>query len=251
MTVTRWRVAVTRDEESSGPLSTALRDEGFVPQACPVLVEGPPTDSSGLNEAAMHLERFDWVILSSARAVRALMRARGTPWPAGVRTAAVGSRTAAALAEAGATEVFTAPDAGAEALWAALAAADNWAGRDVLLPIVKGGRHELIDGLAAAGAHATMIEAYAMVPRPHADIASSWRAIAPESVVIASPSVGTRLIESVGAAALQNLCAVVAMGTTTARALEELGVRASVPPTADFPAIAGHLARLWSLRDVV
>jgi len=251
MTVTRWRVAVTRDEDPSGPLSTALRGEGFDPHLCPVSIERPPADAAALLDAAARLEQFDWVICASARAVRALMASRHEAWPARVRAAAVGMRTAAALTDAGAAQVFVAREAGAEALWGALASADRWTDRRVLVPGVTGGRPELIDGLTTAGARVTAVEAYVMEPRATAAIAATWEAIAPESVIIASPSVGVRLAEAVGAAALQDLRAVVAMGTTTAQALRALDVPATVPASADFPAIARHLGRLWALQDDV
>ncbi|HEX5069926.1 MAG TPA: uroporphyrinogen-III synthase [Vicinamibacterales bacterium] len=251
MTVTRWRVAVTRDEDAAGPLSAALRLEGFTPRLCPVSVERPPADPSELLAAAARLEEFDWVICASARAVRALMAARPRAWPPPVRAAAVGARTAAALAEAGAAMVFTAPEAGAEALWAALAGADHWPQRRVLVPTVSGGRRELIDGLVAAGARVTTVEAYAMVHRPAPDIAETWKAISPESAVIASPSVGVRLVEAVGTRALQDLEAIVAMGATTAQALLALDIHATVPLVTDFPSVARHLTHLWGLRGDV
>ena len=247
----RWRVAVTRDEDLSGPLSAALRSEGFDPQLCPVAFERPPADPAPLVDAVARLESFDWVICASARAVRALIGARQRAWPRGVRAAAVGARTAAALTEAGATDVFTARDAGAEALWAELTGADRWPERRVLVPNVRGGRPELVDGLTAAGAAVTVVEAYAMEPRARADIAATWQAISPESAIIASPSVGVRLAEAVGAQALQDLCAVVAMGTTTAQALRALDVLATVPASADFVAVAKHLGHLWASRDDV
>jgi len=246
MTVTRWRVAVTRNEDPSGALTAALRSEQFEPLLCPVFVERAPADPLPLFAAAAGLDHYDWVVCASARAVRALVGARKAGWPAHVRAAAVGARTAAALGEAGATAVFTAPDAGAQALWTALAQVDRWTDRRVLVPNVSGGRQDLIDGLTAAGARVTTVEAYAMVPRPPADIAETWQSIAPESAVIVSPAVGTHLIQAVGASALQDLRAVVAMGATTARALAALGVHATTPSSADFSAIARHLAQLWA-----
>ncbi len=248
MTVTSWRVAVTRDEDSSGPLSEALRIEGFVSELCPVFVERPVADRSRLIDAAGQLESFDWAIFASVRAVRALVQARQAPWPAQLRTAAVGARTAAALTEAGAREVIVAPEAGAEPLWKALINADDWRQRRVLVPQVKGGRTELVDGLHAAGAQVTAIEAYAMEPRPLSDIAAAWRSIAPDSAVIASPSVGTRLVEAIGIESLQELASLVAMGQTTAHALAALGVTATVPDSAGFPAVASHLRQRWALR---
>src|SRR2546428_527295 len=83
-----------------------------------------------------------------ARAVSALMAARANrPIPAGVRTAAVGPSTAAALEAHGATAPLTAPAAGAIALIEALRSADSWPGRRALLPRAENGGPELAEAL--------------------------------------------------------------------------------------------------------
>src|SRR5262245_50414202 len=93
----RWRVAVVRDEPAGGRLSRALEEAGFEPRPCPVAHPAPPLDPAPLAEAARHLDRYDWVVFASQRAVDALLDAGAGPWPPGIRTAAVGPRTAAAL----------------------------------------------------------------------------------------------------------------------------------------------------------
>jgi hypothetical protein len=96
-----------------------------------------------------------------------------------------------------------------------------------------------------------VVEAYAMEPRARADIAATWQAHFARKRDHRSPSVGVRLAEAVGAQALQDSCAVVAMGTTTAQALRALDVLATVPASADFVAVAKHLGHLWASRDDV
>ena len=216
-----WRVAVTRDERADGPLSQALRLEGF---------------------DVARLDQFDWVICASQRAVQAMTAVWSRAWPTTVRAAAVGRATASALIAAGAHDPVVGNDAGAESLWAALQTRDTWPGRRVLVPNVSGGRRVLIDGLVAEGALVTVVEAYAMTPRPAREIAAAWAAIAPDAVVIVSPSVATALTAAVGAAALRDVRAAVAMGATTAAALSTLGVSASIPPASDFASLARHLA---------
>jgi uroporphyrinogen-III synthase len=244
------RVAVTRDEDSDGPLSAALLDAGFEPGLCRVATEAPPVDSGPLVDAARHLDGYDWIVLASQRAVRAISQARdGRPWPRGVRTAAVGARTANALVSAGADPApFVAREAGADALWAALAVQDSWTGRRVLVPAVEGGRRSIIDGLRVAGAVVTVVEPYRMLPRAPEDIAADWTAFRPDAVVLASPSTAERLVCAIGRDALTALHAVVAIGGTTADALRDLGVTATVPADADFISIARHLASLATAR---
>jgi len=239
-----WRVAVTRDEDEGGALTSALVAEGFEPVRCIVMQESPPDEPAVLAAAAAHLEAYDWIICSSVRAVTALAGARSTAWPRGVRTAAVGARTAEALLLAGADPApLVGPSAGAEALWAALSVSD-WTGSRVLVPTVAGGRRTLIDGLRQAGAVVTEVEAYRMTARPAAQIHADWTSAAPDAAVVSSPSTASGLIAGVGTVALAALSAIVAIGPTTAAALADAGVPCQQAARADFLPAARTLARL-------
>lgn len=240
----RLKVAVTRDEPEDGALSTALRDLDFDPVRCIVMEDHPPTDVAALKAAADSLDRFDWVICSSARAVKALVGARSGPWPSSVRTAAVGSLTADALVGAGATPKPLVGDGeGAESLWTSLSR-QQWKGRRVLLPTVPGGRRLLGQALRAAGAIVEEIDAYRMLPRSADRILADWTSAHPDAVVIASPSVATALVEAIGASQLSALEAVIAIGPTTSASLTASGVRHHVSPRADFLEVARCLAAL-------
>ena len=236
------RVAVTRDEAPDGPLTEALRRRGMQPVCCPVVAEEAAPDPEALRRAANELERYDWLVAASARAVSALMGARSNqPLPPGLRTAAVGASTAAALTAHGASAPLTAPLAGATALIEVLRPADSWPGRRVLLPRAQNGGCELGEALRGFGATTDEVVAYCTVERPPDEIASVWSAAAPDAVVVASPSAARALVRAVGAAGLRRLEPVVAIGTTTAMALVGLGVMAIVPPHADFDAVAEFL----------
>ena len=242
-----WRVAVTRDEPKAGPLGSALRESGFSPVTCVVMDEHRPANATALVNAAASLEQFDWVIVSSARAVAALAGARATRWPRAVRTAAVGARTAEALVAAGADPApLVGAGEGADALWTALSALE-WTNRRVLVPTVPGGRRVLAEALRAAGAIVTEVEAYRMAPRAPERIRADWHAARPDAAVIASPSVASTLVEALGPGGLSALKAVVAIGPTTAATLAAAGVPHHVAPRADFHEAARTLA---ALRDL-
>lgn len=235
------RVATTSDDDRADVLAASLRALGLTPVACPVLIETPPADPTMLAEAARSLDGRAWVIVASVRAVRALTAARGRPWPAGVRTAAVGPATAQALRDAGVTTpVLTAPTAGAEALWDALSGL-SWRGCDALVPTTPGGRTLLADRLRAAGAAVDEVEAYRMEPRPGLAIARDWTAATPEAVVLASAGAAGALVAAIGAEAL-GAVRVVAIGATTAAALAAAGVRCESPAQASFEAAARLLS---------
>jgi uroporphyrinogen III methyltransferase/synthase len=86
------RIVLTRAEETSGELATALRDEGFDVAECPLIriepIEGPPLELAG----------YDWLILTSRPGVEQLFARLDGPLP---RVAVVGPGTAAALREHG------------------------------------------------------------------------------------------------------------------------------------------------------
>ena len=238
-----WRVCTTRDEPSSGPLAEALRAQGFIAVACPVAREVPVANPGPLLAAAARLEQYSWVVCASARSVAALRRARTTPWPRGLRTAAVGDATAGALLDAGADPTpLVGVEGGADALWAALHDADHWPGRRVLIPTTPGGRRLLIERLSEAGAVVETVEAYRMCPRPPDEIVGAWHDAAPDAAVIASPSAAEALVEAIGAPALAKLHAVVAIGPTTAEALTRHGLPALVAGHTDFAEVARTLA---------
>jgi uroporphyrinogen-III synthase len=242
-----WRVAVTREEPDAGPLTQALTAEGLRAEPCPVLVEGPPEDAEPLRRAVAELASYDWLICASARAARSLGETQALPaWPPSLRTAAVGSATAAALAELGATVSVVGDSSGAEGLWRAMASLDAWPGRRVLVLTTPGGRTTLLDALRAAGAETDVVEAYRMTPRPADQIRRDWARAAADAVVLASPRTAATLAGAVGIDALRRLEAIVAIGDTTARAVTGLGLACDVAPEATFGSAARTLARRWS-----
>lgn len=244
-----WRVAVTREEDARGPLSSALHREGFQPVPCTVMEQLPSEQAAALEFAAASLDTFDWIICSSRRAVSALSDLRTSSWPRAVRTAAVGAATAEALVAVGADPPpVLARAEGADALWAVLAQLE-WTNRRVLVPTVRGGRRVLLEGLREAGALVTEIEAYRMAPRPVGHIRADWLSAAPDAAVIASPSTASALIEAVGHDALVALKAIVVIGPTTAAALAVDAVPSRLATRADFGAAASTLAALRDLAS--
>src|SRR5436309_9534747 len=152
MSERRVRVATTRDEAAGGPLAEALARWGMEPVRCATIAHVPPLDPGPLERAARELERYDWLIVASARAVAALAVARGgRPLPSGLRTAAVGAKTAARLEAHAAVSPLIPPTARAAALLVALRAAADWRARPVLIPCVSASGRETARGLSGMG----------------------------------------------------------------------------------------------------
>jgi uroporphyrinogen-III synthase len=121
-------------------------------------------------------------------------------------------------------------------------------GKRALLPRAAEGRHELAESLKRWGAIVDEVIAYRTVARPPDEIAAAWRAGSPQVVVVASPSAARALVAAIGAEPLRRLEPLVAIGSTTAMALVAVGVRAILPPRAEFDSIAELLLRVHAWR---
>ena len=235
-------VATTRADDPADALIAALHAEGATVRTWPTLRFAPARDRAALEIAVTALEAgaFDWVVLTSPRAVRPVTELAARA-PHGVRIAAVGRRTARALLGAG-----WSPDVvgagGAADLVHTMAERYDLRGARVLFAAGSLAGPTLEDALAEAGARVARIEAYhteALVPGGalvRADLESGV-----DVVVFASPSAVEGLRRSLGVAwptALDGSVAV-AIGETTAGALEAAGVQEV--PVAGEPSVNGLL----------
>jgi uroporphyrinogen-III synthase/uroporphyrinogen III methyltransferase/synthase len=157
------RILVTRSARQSGKQSDALRALGAEPVEVPVLGIVPPQSFDGLDEALCHLDRYDWLILTSTNTMQALcsraLRFGVRPYAAeGLKVAAIG-RTTAEFAKAHGFNVDVVPQVQvAEALVEALSGVIR--GKRVLLPRAEVARDVIPDALRAVGAQVDVVDAY-------------------------------------------------------------------------------------------
>ena len=95
-----WTVVVTRPESEQGRLSAALRSVGALPILRPS-VQIEPFGSIELRSAIQSLDRYDWIVFTSARAVDVVLNLDPRPDPEPTRVGAVGPATARALSAGG------------------------------------------------------------------------------------------------------------------------------------------------------
>jgi uroporphyrinogen-III synthase len=158
-------IAVTRAEEQLGAARRLFEAAGATVVDLPALVIGPPDDWGPLDDALAELDQFHWILFSSANGVQAVQRRlirRGGSLghrPRGVKIAAVGRKTAAALEDLGATADFVPPDFIAESLVEHFPVS-GW-GQRLLVPRVQsGGRTLLAEAFGEAGARVVEVAAY-------------------------------------------------------------------------------------------
>lgn len=219
------RIAVTRAEGRGGPLADALRVAGATVTEIP-LTRIESLDAEPLRLALARLERYDWILLTSANAVQMLADAAGhrTQAIAGRKLAVVGTATAEAAAQYHWNATLIPQRFHAEGLVDAMAARGDVDGAQMLYPSAEGARDVLPAGLRALGALVDVVPVYRSVPDPEGQ--SRLRALAAEGaldlITVAAPSAVDALLASVPAEHARRL-PVACIGPVTARAARLAG----------------------------
>lgn len=237
------RVLVTRPRERAEELCFLLEDEGADVLSLPLLELIPPEDPRPLRAAAERIQRYHWIVFASPSAVQALVEAVRE---AGANEhlfrphiAAVGPQTAHAVREYGFAVIVQPEVATGAALYEALKPQLNPTD-EILLPVAQEGRRELGDALEEHGFRVTRIAAYRSVATDADELGLDAVTGAPPRVIIfGSPRTAMAFQEVAGerADALMRSAAIVAIGPTTASAIERMGFRVSA--IADRPTPEG------------
>jgi uroporphyrinogen-III synthase len=226
------RIVVTRAAQQSGGLRERLEQQGAEVLLLPTIEIVPPESYAPLDDALRQARGFDWLVVTSANAVR-VMDDRLTALGLGVqslghvRCAAVGPSTADAMRLIGlAVDVVPERYVG-EALADALA--DRVRGQRVLLVRAAVARDVVPESLRAAGAEVAIVDAYRTVGP--ADAVGRARAVfgaesLPDAVVFTSGSTVTHLLDVLRDAGLAfpSQVACVSIGPVTSAALREAGL---------------------------
>ncbi|MGC9333886.1 MAG: uroporphyrinogen-III C-methyltransferase [Anaerolineae bacterium] len=156
------RVLVTRTREQASLLSARVRALGAEAIELPTIHIAPPEDWEELDGAISALRDYDWIVFTSVNGVAYFwqrLRSAGQDARAlhGIRLAAIGPATAAALEERGLQADYVPDEYVAEAIAAGLEAVR---GKQILLPRADIARPALVDLLRKRGASVVEINAY-------------------------------------------------------------------------------------------
>jgi len=232
-------VALARAAAPADPLLLRLEAEGARVLVWPTLRFDPPRDAVALEAVAEDIHRFDWVLFTSPRAVRAMSAVMSPPRAGHPRVGAVGESTARALQDVGWPVDLMADSQGAQGLVDAFRQR-NAKGLRVLFPAASRARDTLERGLGELGAEVIRVEAYETVVTPlptgmvEGDLAEGV-----DAVVFASPSGVEAISMSLTrplADALREV-AVISIGRTTGEALKDQGIADC--RTAEIPSTVG------------
>lgn len=246
------RVLVTRALHQAGKLSKGLRELGAEPVEVAVLEIRPPASFEPLEEALRQLANYDWLILTSANTVRALIERAATleialVQPARLKVAAIGEATAAAARLSGLQVAFVPETYVAESLVTGLLA--RTAGQRILLARATVVRDVIPDALRAAGAEVDVVEAYRNV-LPEAAPEQLRRAVDEglDAATFTSSSSATHLAEAARAAGVAWPFAAVpaiSIGPITSQTLRELGWPPAVEANpSDIPGLIAAVVRV-------
>ena len=228
------RIVITRSAAQSEAMARDLSARGAIPVVLPLVSFANPEDYEPLDEAIKSIEQFDWMILTSAQAVRALVK-RGeelkrslTGSGSKLRIAAVGPVTAEAAQRAGLPVEYVAETHNGVGLAEELG--DQLHGAKIFLPRSDRANPDLPFTLKRHGAHVTEVIAYRTL-RPTGEDQKRLREIAEgaaDAVLFFSPSAVLYFAELFGneqLGSLQDKLAITAVGPVTANTLREAGVR--------------------------
>lgn len=247
------RILVTRARHQAGQLSAELARLGATPIEIPAIEILPLESFRALDAALADISRYQWLIVSSANAVRALRdRAAALGITAAafshLKVAAVGSTTARALAEAGLTASIIPREYVAESLLEALP--KDMAGARVLIARAAVARDVVPEALSIRGAHVDIAEAYRTILPPDSvsRLAEALASQSPHAATFSSSSAVTNFFALLRAAGYEQPpdgTRAVSIGPITSQTLRDHGW----PPAAeadphDIPGLAAATARL-------
>jgi uroporphyrinogen III methyltransferase/synthase len=235
-----WRVLVPRTKEQAGSLVARLAEHGAVADVVPTISVEPPRTPHQIEKAVKGLVtgRYEWVGFTSVNAVKAIrekfeefgLDARAF---AGLKVAAVGGVTAAALREWG-IEPDLVPSGNEEQSASGLL--EIWPPFDevldpinrVFLPRADIATDTLVAGLQRSGWEVDDVTAYRTVRAapPPADVREAIKSGKFDAVVFTSSSTVRNLV---GIAGKPHATTIVAcIGPQTAKTAEEHGLRVDV-----------------------
>ena len=159
------KIIITRAQEQASEAHKMFRNNGAEVFDLPSLVIGPPDDWGPLDDALKKIDKFDWIIFSSANGVRnvetrmkqidlSLSKISKT-----IKIAAVGRKTASLLSDMDVKISFVPPSFVADSLVEHFPQTQK--GLKLFIPRVQtGGRSILSDSFKSNGAEVTEVSAY-------------------------------------------------------------------------------------------
>ena len=250
------RIIVTRAREQASEFLSALRERGAQCMEFPTIKVVPPESWEGLDRSIREVENFQWLVFTSVNGVKYFFDRLETLGGdvrdlKGVRIAAIGPKTAEAVASKGIRIDLVPEEYRAEAVVEAFKKEDI-EGKRILLPRAREAREVLPRDLEKLGAVVDVVEAYRTV-KPEEDkekITGMLRQGEIHMVTFTSSSTVTNFLDMFrGARVLEWMtkAAVACIGPVTAKRAEEKGLKVSlVAPEYTIPSLTQAIVDYFS-----
>jgi len=238
-------ILITRTKAGSSELANALRLAGATVVSVPTIELVPPDSYTALDEALHQLEKFEWVVFTSAHAVEVFATRRNPAIPPR-NVAVIGPATGRAVEKLGIKVTLLPPKYVAESLAESLVS--YVAGVPVLLIRAAEARDVFPQIITRAGAKLTIVEAYRnRVPEDSIPVLREMFAAPehhPDLITFTSASTARNLVELLHAAevVLPQTILLASIGPITSQAMRELGLT---------PTIEAREATLSSLTQAI
>ena len=237
-------VVITRAASQAGELSALLEDYGAKVFICPTIEIREPDSYERLDEALDHLYGYDWLIFTSANAVRFFLQRltnRGMKVEDldEIRVCAIGQKTSDALHEAHVHVDVIPSQSTAEGVFVALGefagGSERLHGLNFLLPRAAVGREYLPQALEQAGARVDVVTAYQTVVPENFDRGrlAAMLAGGGDCIAFTSPSTVKNLAQLFDTHDLGKTLAgvvIACIGPVTSAAAIEYGLRIDIEP---------------------
>ncbi len=227
------RVLVLRAEGQQSELCEQLTRRAAEPVHVPLLDFRGPSDEEALARTLAVLDRFDWLVFSSANAIRFCTPYLDRVTPAGLRVACVGAATADAARAAGlAVQVVPAGRSLPEELVREMVACGPLRGARALFPHAQRARDDLPRALERRGVRVERVEAYrTIVPAAAGEALRAAIKEGLDAMLLTSPSTVDHLVTLLGERELRELAddlALACIGPSTAGHLCEHGIQPEI-----------------------
>jgi uroporphyrinogen III methyltransferase/synthase len=233
------RIVVTRSRDQASVFAETLIDRGATPIEFPSIDVVPPASWAELDAALDKLDTFQWIIFTSANAIRFFferLRSRGMDIRSlhANKICVVGPKTAEALEQYSLQADLVPAEFKAEGVLAALGG-EQVRGMKFLIPRARIARELIPEKLREMGAEATVATAYENI-RPATDV-DRVRKLFDEkkiaAVTFTSSSTVHNFVEMLGQKEyikLMDGVAVACIGPVTAKTAEGYGMRTDIMP---------------------
>ncbi|WP_045218087.1 uroporphyrinogen-III C-methyltransferase [Desulfonatronum thioautotrophicum] len=232
-------VVVTRSREQASDVVASLENLGACCHEFPTIAVAPMENKKPIQEAAMRLGEYDWVVFTSVNGVRTfweVLEDRGMDARAfaGTQVAAIGPATAEGLARRGIRADFVPEKYVAEDIAQGLLDRDV-AGKRVLIPRAKEAREVLPEELLRAGAQVEVLPVYRTLPvaKGAEELATALENGEIHYITFTSSSTVTNFFAAISRELIQTHRArlqLVCIGPVTEKTLQSHGFQGDIQP---------------------